>query len=403
MPTTLVVGGGSSAHVLIPFLSMAGHEIRLLTRRPEQWGSEIRLEKHDSHGTCEKTFSGKIARCSSDPAEVMAGVDIVCLCMPVHAYRDALHQIGPHLPKDGKDVFIGTIYGQAGFNWMVEEVGEKFNLGGNVVTFACGLIPWICRIIEYGAVGVVYGGKKGKNVAAVSPHDKFATLNDMFFEHISQKTLGYGQFVQAHDFLSLTLSVDNQIIHPARCYGLYEKDGAKWKSRDDIPYFYREFDERSADILRGLDDDFSLVRDAVRKKFPEQTFPYMLSYLELEDLAHNSGHTDIRKSFTESEPLGAIKPPTVENDAGELELDKNHRFFRDDIPYGLCIVKWIGNKLDIETPHLDEIIVWAQELRGEVYMRGGRLVEDSPSLQGFAGGIPPVYGFHSVEEIMDKN
>lgn len=36
-----IVGGGSSAHTLIPMLSHCGHEVSLLTQRPNSWGSTV--------------------------------------------------------------------------------------------------------------------------------------------------------------------------------------------------------------------------------------------------------------------------------------------------------------------------------------------------------------------------
>jgi len=42
-----VVGGGSSAHLLIPLLSSQGHNVSLLTRRPEQWSKHISCEYID--------------------------------------------------------------------------------------------------------------------------------------------------------------------------------------------------------------------------------------------------------------------------------------------------------------------------------------------------------------------
>ena len=39
--TVTVVGGGSSAHILIPFLSSSGHTVNLLTRRPKEWSKDI--------------------------------------------------------------------------------------------------------------------------------------------------------------------------------------------------------------------------------------------------------------------------------------------------------------------------------------------------------------------------
>lgn len=57
---------------------------------------------------------GEINRKSSDPAEVIPEADIIVLCMPVHQYRDALDRLAPYINRQKKEVFVGTVYGQAG-------------------------------------------------------------------------------------------------------------------------------------------------------------------------------------------------------------------------------------------------------------------------------------------------
>ena len=68
------------------------------------------------------TFHGDINKCSSDFADVIPDADVIFLCMPVHQYRNALKKLAPFINRTKKEVFIGTIYGQAGFNWMVHEI-----------------------------------------------------------------------------------------------------------------------------------------------------------------------------------------------------------------------------------------------------------------------------------------
>ena len=295
---------------------------------------------------------------------------------------------------------MGTIYGQAGFNWMVGEIEREHGLE-NVTTFAVGLIPWICRVLEYGARGVTYGSKV-VNVAAVSPRDRFQALDSCFLSSICERWLGTGGFVQADSFLSLTLSVDNQIIHPARCFGLFQRYGGRWPSPAEIPYFYRDFDELSAGILADLDADYSRVRDGLRERFPDREFTHMLDYLALERLSYQSENTDVRESFTTSQTLGAIKPPTRQAADGSWEIDIDHRFFTDDISYGVCIAKWMAQELGLTVPTMDAIIEWVQTLRGESYIDGGSLLVDEESLAGrFRSGIPPVYGIKALDEVLD--
>ena len=206
-----IVGGGASAHVLIPFLSGAGHSVQLLTRRPDRWSEEIRLELQTIDEEVERVFNGNLARVSAEPGEVIPSSDVVILCMPVCRYREALRQLAPHLARD-REVAIGTIYGQAGFNWMTGEIEREHGLE-NLTTFAIGLIPWICRVREYGSVGVTYGCK-AVNLVAVSPRDRFPALNTRFFHDVCARWFGRGAFELADSFLSITLSV-GQPDHPS--------------------------------------------------------------------------------------------------------------------------------------------------------------------------------------------
>ena len=394
-----IVGGGASAHVLVPLLSGAGHTVQLLTRRPERWSNEIQLELQTIDEEVERVFHGTLKRISSEPADVIPESDVVILCMPVCKYRESLRRLAPHLATD-REVSVGTIYGQAGFHWMTGEIEHQHELE-NLTTFAVGLIPWICRIRQYGSIGVTYGCK-AVNLAAVLPRDRFDALNESFFHDICARWFGRGAFEQADSFLSITLSVDNQIIHPSRCLGLYRRYGGRWSSREEIPYFYRDFDELSADIMRALDADYSKVRQGIRQRFPDRDFPHMLDYLALERYSYQSQNTEIRESFTTSKTLGAIKPPVRQEENGDWVIDTDHRFFTDDVSYGVCIAKWMAQQMDLEVPAMDELIEWVQGIRGERYLEDGRLLEDSPSLRDdLASGIPPVYGIDSLDGVVD--
>ena len=397
--TTCVVGGGNSAHILIPLLSEAGHKINLLTRRPKDWADVVYADMMDGFtGQVSQTHAGNIQTKSSDPADVIPDADIIILCLPVHQYRPALDKIAPYLHTE-KEIFIGTVYGQGGFNWMVSSIERELGLE-NIVKFAIGSIPWICRTLEYGHRAANYGTKE-VNLAAVTPRTKFAKLNDILLDDLSYRRLHRGKFRQACSFISLTMSVDNQIIHPARCFGLFQSSGGKWP-KDKVPYFYRDFDEASADDIRKIDEDYTAVRTAIKKHFPDRDFQYMLNYLDLENLNHSSGQASILSSFKDSAQLASIKTPVVEQEDGTCKLNMDCRFFTDDIPYGLLIAKWIAEALDVETPFIDEVIQWAQKLRGEEFLTADNKINKDFCLEGkYTSGIPESYGFSSVEDILD--
>ncbi len=397
--TVTIVGGGSSAHTLIPLLSSSGYTVNIMTRKPQQWSKNIELQYQSTEGKILQRFYGELNNISANPEKVIPEADVIILCMPVSKYRSVLHQIAPHIKKE-KKVFVGTVYGQAGFNWMVNEIKKPFKLN-EVVTFSFGLIPWICRTQEYGKIGITYGVKP-MNIAAVEPPLYFEFLNESIFKKVCLNWFGKGAFQQANKFISLTLSVDNQIIHPARCYGLYKKYGGEWNSQEDIPFFYDDFDQYSADVLKKLDSDYSKIRNRIKELNPGIDFPFMLDYLTQDRTTNKTEKITVLESFLTSDTLGAIKTPAIQTENGKWKIDTNHRFFTDDIHYGLCIAKWFADLLALEVPMIDEIIQWAQDLRHEKLIDGSTLLLESEDLkQKYNSGIPYYYGFRTINETID--
>ncbi|MBO5805167.1 MAG: NAD/NADP octopine/nopaline dehydrogenase family protein [Bacteroidales bacterium] len=400
MKQLVVCGGGNSAHTLIPLLNDSIFNVSIYTSRPEQWANTIELEWQNPSGEVMGRYSGKLSKASSNPQELFPNADYVVFCMPVHKYRVALYEIAPYLNRD-KPIVLGTVYGQGGWNWMVDEVCKKFNLN-NIISFSFGLIPWVSRMLEYGHKGLTYGCMS-ENYAAVYPHRYFEQINNEFFNQICYRWFGKGKVDQSDNFISLTLSVDNQIIHTARCYALHKQYGRTWSRLEDVPLFYRTFDDTAAHLMHGLDYDYSKIRETIKLLYPNKNFKHMVDYLTLEYFSHKYWSKDIKDSILSSQTLHSIKTPVVANAQGSWEIDENHRFFLDDIYYGNCIAKWMAEQLNIETPTLDEILRWAQSVRGELIIDDkNHLILNSPDLAtSFKHGIPTVYGFKTILDCID--
>jgi len=393
-----IIGGGNSAHTLIPLLSNSGMEINLLTRKPDKWSKTIELDYIQPSGEYVKSFQGQLNKISDEPADIIPDVDIIILCLPVHIYRSMLHTIAPYINKS-KDVYIGTVYGQGGFNWMTNEIKTEFKLE-NIKTFAFGLIPWICRTETYGKKGIVYGAKP-INIAAVEPSSDFDFLNKTLFQKVVHDWFGHGSFKQADNFLSLTLSVDNQILHTARMHGLFKEYGGEWDNMEAIPIFYADFSELSAGILRGLDTDYSLIRNAIKMQFPKKKFTYMMDYIEQDNMTNIQNNKSYLDTFSNSSILALIKPPVVKKH-GKWVLNMKHRFLTDDVLYGLCIAKSIAEMLEINTYHIDNTLTWAQGMMGEKIISNHKLVIfEEVKRDKFKYGIPEAYGLESLEDLCD--
>ncbi|SOS48649.1 hypothetical protein TNO021_30081 [Tenacibaculum dicentrarchi] len=387
-----IVGGGSSAHVLIPFLTSPSRTINLLTRQPEKWNHNIETELQNNEGDVLNVYHGDIDTISDKPEDVITNADIIILCMPVYQYYNALNRIAPHIKKN--KALLGTIYGQGGFNWMVESIKNNFNLP-NLNYFALGLIPWISRTKLYGAKGITYGSKE-LNCIAFNDSTEFAKRKD-FLNDLCYNFFGKGKFVESENFISLTLSVDNQIIHPSRMYGLFLTDGGVWDSEKDVPYFYKDYNKISADLLEGLDSDYTLIRERIKKIFRDKNFDYMLDYLSLERLSYGSENMNVISSFVNSKTLGAIKTPVQKEVNETYSLNKNHRFFFDDIYNGIIIAKWFSEELNIKVEMIDKILRWAEVVLDEKFLtEDGKINYENKKL-----GVPTYYGINKLENAIN--
>jgi hypothetical protein len=380
----VVVGGSNSAHVLIPLLAERGYEVSLLTRHPEKWSKRVRVDYLDSSERLVRSAQGELKSVSSDYGKTLEGADLVILCLPVHVYRETLSKIGAAI-SPSRNLIIGTIYGQAGFNWMVEEMKRDFLLP-HVSYFAFGLIPFICRTKEYGSLGLSYGTKE-LNLAAFSDDYVYEALSQGFLDDCCFSFFGKGRFRRVPNFISLTMSVDNQLIHPSRLWDLFELCGGKWKNKDGIPYFYRDFTVSASKKMEILDDDLDRIRVAIKKRYPSVDYTYMMNYMDLERYVYRKTFGNIYDSFIESSILGNIKTPVIEV-GGEYRLDKNGRFFTDDIFYGLCVMKSIADALSVSTPSLDKILSLASETIGKAILRPDGHLEE-----GLDCGAVSKYGF----------
>ena len=129
----------------------------------------------------------------------------------------------------------------------------------------------------------------------------------------------------------------------------------------------------------------------------------MLNYLDLEYFSHKYYSKSVKDSILSSETLHSITTPVIQNSEGTWEIDRNHRFFLDDIFYGNCIAKWMAEQLNIETPTIDYILKWAQEIRDEsIIDKDNKLIIDSHDLTNpLKCGIPTVYGYTTIDECID--
>ena len=113
----------------------------------------------------------------------------------------------------------------------------------------------------------IIGPKQNLYVACypVSLRDEAASLMESLFE-IPCKTVA--------NFLNLTLTPSNQIIHPARYYGIFHDwDGKRTYTKEELKKrngltLYADLDSNSAEQLAMLDNELQQIKMALLQRFP---------------------------------------------------------------------------------------------------------------------------------------
>jgi len=333
------------------------------------------------------TVVGKIHKVSDNAKDVAPEADIFLLGGPSHAQPHYLKAIAPYVKKGA---LVGALYGQGGVDWAARDAfGDKYK---EITLFSLQHIPWICTTIKYGQECKMIGPKKYLLVSAIPilQNDVVAKLCENLFD-IPTKTLP--------NFLCLTLTPSNQIIHPPRYYGIFHDwDGKKVYNPKDIPLLYEGMDEFSAKLLQGVSDELQSIRKGLEKKFPK------LDLTSVKDLGQRiveqygvevRDTSSLCKIFATNKGYAGCKTPVKVVEGGVIP-NVESRFFVEDIPFGLCILRDLADMLGIEVPLTNKFILWHQQFMGKEYLLDGKL---NPKLIGETGA-PRRYGITTLESLV---
>ena len=92
-----------------------------------------------------------------------------------------------------------------------------------------------------------------------------------------------------------------------------------------------------------------------------------------------------------------IKMGMIPQENGQFVIDYSNRYFTEDIPYGLLIIKSLGLLLEVPTPTIDQVIYWTQEHMGKCYLVEGQLTGKDIK----ESGVVSNYQIHSLTSLLN--
>lgn len=327
-----ICGGGNLGHVCAGFLANRGHQVSILTTRPERWNSEIEIVAPDG------IFTGKLSLISSKQEEVIPQAEIVLICLPGYAIHDELEAIKPFLSKNVK---VGSVVSSTGFFFEAFKV-----LPPDIPLFGFQRVPFISRIIDYGKKAELKGYKDTLHVAIENTMEKEPIRIEL--ERLFEKSVSI-----AESYYEVSLSNSNPLLHPARLYTMW-KDWRPEIVYPRNPQFYAEWTVEASALLIQMDDEFQQLLKALGLK--SGCIPPILDYYESTDAASLTQKLHDIKAFQ------GIPSPMKEVEGGWIP-DFSSRYFTEDFPYGMRFIVETAHEQDVVIPTTEEIYKWGLSCR----------------------------------------
>ena len=361
-----ILGGGNIGTLLLADLSKNA-SVRLFTSKPDIWKNEI--EVYDSNNNLK--YVGYADIISNNPDKVVTDADIIISTLPSQIFPEIMSIIKPYInPK----AWIGIMPGSGGNEFYLRSI-----LRSDQVIFGFQRVHGISRIKEYGS-SVYDLGKKSELFIGSMPSNMAASISKKI-----ESLIGIPCF-PVPNYLSITLTPSNPILHTSRLYSLF-KDYREtvW---NNMVLFYREWDDFASDTLIGADQELQIL----------------CSKIDGLDLLHVKSLKEHYESKTSEQMTNKIRSIEAFKDIHSPMLkegdkyipDFNSRYFNEDFPYGLCIIKSFCHLAGVKTPIIDKILHWYESINDlEYYINGEFVGKDLKKLL-----LPQNFGLCHIDDIV---
>lgn len=322
-----ICGGGNLGHVCAGFLANRGHQVSVLTTKPELWSSELEIVAPD------RTFTGKLTHVTSKSEEVIPKAEIILICLPGFAIHDELEKFKPYLSKG---CIVGTIVSSTGFFFEAFKVLPK-----GTALFGFQRVPFISRTIKYGHRAELKGYKDTLSVAIEQTNAKEIVRQQL--ERLFEKPV-----TLLDSYYEVSLSNSNPLLHPSRLYTMW-KDWESGIVYPRNPQFYAEWTLKASVLLIQMDEEFQNLLNILDLK--PGCIPTVLDYYESTDAESLTNKLQTIKAFQD------IYSPMKEVPGG-FTPDFTSRYFTEDFPYGMRFIVETAHTHHVPIPTIEIVYNW---------------------------------------------
>ncbi len=335
MKTVCICGGGSLGHVIAGFLSAKGHaQVNVLTSRPAQWQKSIEVFTPEGD-----KLQGEVANISADPLAVIPQSDVVLLCVPGFLIRRELEKIAPYLQAG---TFVGSVFSSTGFFFEALEM-----LPDTIPLWGFQRVPFIARTKEYGRSADLLGYKDSHKIAveraSADEKEAFRTWVSVAFERPTRLL---------NNYYEASLTNSNPLLHTARLYSLFQDYTPATVYPRPI-LFYEAWSDETSELLVRMDEEFFQLLATLPVE--EGYLPPLLEYYESKDAQ------GLTRKIRSIQSFKGIRTPMKEVAGGWIP-DFGSRYFTEDFPYGLRLIRNLARQQGLDLPTIEHVYAWGETM-----------------------------------------
>ncbi|MDE6501602.1 MAG: NAD/NADP octopine/nopaline dehydrogenase family protein [Ruminococcus sp.] len=364
-----VLGGGNIGMSLVGEISrIKGYDVTLYTSKPEKFDSRIDVVDDERN----MTFKSGVFKSTANLREAVVDADVLLCTLPAFMRKKLIEDITEDIKPTA---VLGFVPGYGGAEMYCRNLLDK-----GVTIFGLQKVPYVSRTKEVGKVAGIMARKTKLYVSAI-PCSKTDEIAELLEDMLLIKTQSL------KNYMSATLLPGNPLLHTSGSY-VYLKDYKKGYHYPEQIYYYQSWVDECSKVICDFSDEMMSICKAL---------PIDLS--EVQSIQEYYESPTPQKLTVKFHTIPSFQPltlPMIHDEEGFMP-DFNSRFYTEDIPFGVCILKGLALIVNVETPTIDAILDWYYRMTGKQYF----LADGSFGKDINETAVHQLFGIDSPEKIKE--
>jgi len=346
METIAILGGGNGGFAAAAHLQTNGFETQLYNRSEDTIAAIRDAGGIEYSGTFGEGFA-PIPVITTDLNTALDGADAIMACLPAVAFEDLATQLAPHL--DGTRPLLLNP-GSTGGAFAVKQTLQETGCESIPPIAQTNTLTYICRKQSEAHV----------HVSSAVENVRFGTLPKTDQDWVLEAfQTCYPNLRPVENVVHASLSNVNAVLHPP---GIVLSAAWIEHTDGDFRFYYDGATPAVASLMADLDEERLAVADAWGLNLD----PFPELFFDIGSTTREAGESgSFLRAMRESEPNKSIKAPS----------STDHRYFHEDIPYGLLPMCEFGRVANVETSVMSSLVTIASSITGVAYRDQGWTAE----------------------------